>query len=72
MTFKRKAATLYRIFNSYRKRKRILDTLPIRFWIESSSACNLRCVMCPNKELPHADKGQMELPFFQRIIDQIR
>lgn len=46
--------------------------LPIRLWVESSSRCNLRCVMCPNKELAASDKGLMDFDLFRKIVDEAR
>ena len=62
--------TLQKILVNYRKRAVVLDTLPIRLWIESSLACNLKCGMCPNKDLPNAGKGIMDFFLFRRIIDE--
>ncbi len=45
---------------------------PFRLWIETASCCNLRCVMCPNKELAADKKGLMSLDLFKKIIDECR
>jgi radical SAM protein with 4Fe4S-binding SPASM domain len=44
----------------------------LRLWIETASACNLRCVMCPNKALAASKKGLMPLDLFRKIIDECR
>ena len=67
-----KIGRMVRIFLDYRRRQAAPDTLPLRLWIETASCCNLRCVMCPNKELAAANKGLMDLALFQKIIDQAR
>lgn len=61
-----------RIYLAYRRRQAVLHHLPLRLWIETASCCNLRCVMCPNKDVAAADKGLMPLELFQKIIDQAR
>ncbi len=61
-----------RIYLAYRRRQAALNYLPLRLWIETASCCNLRCVMCPNKDVAAADKGLMSLELFQKIIDQAR
>ena len=61
-----------RIYIAYRRRQAALHHLPLRLWIETASCCNLRCVMCPNKDVAAADKGLMPLELFQKIIDQAR
>jgi len=61
---------LAHIYQSYRAKKIRLGYLPIRLWIEPTDHCNLRCVMCPNKDLPKEKKGFMDLDLFQKIIDE--
>ncbi len=63
---------MIRIFRDYRRRTEQPGSLPIRLWIETSSLCNLRCVMCPNKDYPAERKGLMSLELFQKIIDECR
>jgi len=61
-----------RIYLAYRRRQETLHHLPLRLWIETASCCNLRCVMCPNKDVATNAKGLMRLELFQKIIDQAR
>lgn len=63
---------LLRVYRSYRRRETILPYLPVRLWIETTSVCNLRCVMCPNKDLARDEKGFMDTALFRRIIDEAR
>jgi hypothetical protein len=65
----KRLAALYR---SYRRRDGIVPAPPLRLWVEISSRCNLRCVVCPNKDLPPGQRGDMEWPLFRSIIDQAR
>jgi len=67
-----KMGRMGRIYLAYRRRQAALQHLPLRLWIETASCCNLRCVMCPNKDVAAADKGLMSLELFQKIIDQAR
>ena len=67
-----KMGRMGRIYLAYRRRQAALNYLPLRLWIETASCCNLRCVMCPNKDVAAADKGLMSLELFQKIIDQAR
>ena len=67
-----KMGRMLRIYLAYRRRQAALHHLPLRLWIETASCCNLRCVMCPNKDVAAADKGLMPLALFQKIIDQAR
>ncbi len=60
------------ILRDFRRRSNRVRGLPIRLWIETSSVCNLRCVMCPNKDFPAARKGFMRLDLFKKIIDEAR
>lgn len=67
-----KMGRMGRIYLAYRRRQAALQHLPLRLWIETASCCNLRCIMCPNKDVAAADKGLMPLELFQKIIDQAR
>jgi MoaA/NifB/PqqE/SkfB family radical SAM enzyme len=67
-----KALAMARIFYHFKKRSVVLPTKPIRLWIESSLACNLRCVMCPNKDLLGERKGLMSFELFMKIIDETK
>ena len=63
---------LWEIFRNYKNKATVLPYLPIRLWIEPTSFCNLKCVMCPNKDLDRKDKGYMTLELFRKIIDEAR
>ncbi len=45
---------------------------PFRLWVEPSSVCQLRCVMCPNRDLPPAMRGTMSLETFRAVIDECK
>jgi radical SAM protein with 4Fe4S-binding SPASM domain len=61
---------LFQIYWNYRTKKTTLKYMPLRLWVEPTSICNLRCVMCPNKDLKIEDKGFMDMELFQKIIDE--
>lgn len=63
---------LARVFWAYKRRKVRLPYLPVRLWIETTSVCNLRCVMCPNQNLKKEEKGFMDFGLFRKIIDEAR
>jgi len=63
---------LFQVFSSYKRNKVRLPYLPVRLWVEATSVCNLRCVMCPNKDLKKEEKGFLEFGLFQKIIDEAR
>jgi MoaA/NifB/PqqE/SkfB family radical SAM enzyme len=62
---------LGRIFWNYRVARRTdLPHPPLRLWIESTNACNLRCVMCPTS-LPEAPpRGFMDFALYARLVDE--
>jgi len=66
-----KAKRLYGIMREYRAGNLTPKSLPIRLWFDSSSYCNLKCTMCPNKDLEQGQRGTMDLDLFKRIIDQV-
>ena len=59
------------LYQNYLVKKTKNLPLPTRLWIEPTSFCNLKCIMCPNKELSRKDKGFMEFSLFKKIIDEI-
>jgi len=63
---------LLQVFRSYKGKATVLPYLPVRLWIETTSICNLRCVMCPNKDLKKEEKGFMDPALFRKIIDEAR
>jgi radical SAM protein with 4Fe4S-binding SPASM domain len=63
---------LFRIFTDYRRRAEVVRTMPIRLWVESSNICNLRCLMCPNKDIRHEDLKRMDLELFKKIVDEAK
>ncbi len=65
-------ARLLRIYYHFRRNSIRLPYLPIRLWIEATSLCNYRCIMCPNKELKKQDKGYMEFDLYKKIIDEAK
>ena len=68
----RHITSLSKIFLNYKRRKTFLNSLPIRLWIEVSSRCNLKCVMCLNRAVPESEKGLMDFGLFKKIIDEAK
>jgi len=63
---------LIKLFYNYRKKSDRLPYLPIRLWIELTSICNYKCIMCPNKDLKRQEKGFMELDLYKKIVDEAK
>lgn len=61
---------LWKIYRSYKRRDTVVAPLPLRMWVELSSDCNLRCVMCPNKELHGAQRGFIREDLFKKVVDE--
>jgi len=61
---------LFGLYVEYIRRKTVVKNLPVRLWIELSSECNLKCVMCPNKDLPSEQKGYMDFEVFKKLVDE--
>ncbi len=61
---------LFRTFADYKKHRSEVRELPMRLWVESSSRCNLKCVMCPNKTLPPDQKTVMDFGLFKKIVEE--
>lgn len=60
------------IYASYRRRDEIPASMPLRLWVETSTRCNLRCPMCPNRELPSESRTIMPMSLFTSVVDQVR
>lgn len=63
-------ARLARLFINYRKKSVRLRYKPIRLWVELTSICNYRCIMCPNKDLSKENKGTMQWELYKKIVDE--
>jgi MoaA/NifB/PqqE/SkfB family radical SAM enzyme len=71
----KKIKTLFRLaraYRAYRRREETPTSLPLRLWVETSTRCNLRCPMCPNKDFPPAMRAVMDFDLFTSIVDQAR
>lgn len=45
---------------------------PVIYNIETTNACNMKCVMCPRTTMMNRSVKTMEMDIFQKIIDQIK
>jgi radical SAM protein with 4Fe4S-binding SPASM domain len=54
----------------YSRKSLQLPYNPVRLWIELTSLCNYRCVMCPNKDLKKKEHGSMDFDLYKKIIDE--
>jgi len=63
---------LFKLFWEFKRRKSRVKSLPVRMWIEMSSDCNLKCVMCPNKDLPDEKRGHMDFNIFKKVVDEAK
>ncbi len=61
---------LISIFYHYRRKSINLPYWPVRLWMELTSQCNYRCIMCPNKDLTKSDKGYMDMTLYKKIVDE--
>lgn len=61
---------LIRLFYHYSRKSTKLPFWPVRLWVELTSHCNYRCVMCPNKDLNKTDKGYMDMALYKKIVDE--
>lgn len=56
---------------SYLEASEVSTGLPVYLVIESTSICNLKCVMCPYPTMGRKNE-HMAMPLYQRIIEEIR
>ena len=64
-----KEYTEYRSKWNEHPKKRIVNEFPLHVDIESTNACNLRCVMCPRNFMTEKT-GYIEWALFEKIIDE--
>lgn len=70
MSPRRYGSRLLRLYLHYRKGSARLPYYPVRLWVELTSVCNYRCIMCPNKDLSKEQKGHMDFALYTKIIDE--
>lgn len=61
---------LGRLFYHYKRKSTRLPYMPVRLWVELTSDCNFRCVMCPNKDLDNKDRGYMPMDLYTKILEE--
>ncbi|MFC2161926.1 radical SAM protein [Acidobacteriota bacterium] len=61
---------LLRLYFHYNKKSSSLPYAPVRLWVELTSLCNYRCIMCPNKEMDKKAHGYMDFSLYKKIIDE--
>ncbi|UCE43032.1 MAG: SPASM domain-containing protein [Candidatus Aminicenantes bacterium] len=61
---------LIKLVHHYRKKSPSLPYLPVRLWVELTSYCNYKCIMCPNKDLRKEDRGFMDFDLYKNIVDE--
>lgn len=61
---------LFDIYKNFKGRKVEATALPTRMWVELSARCNLKCVMCPNKDMEESTKGFLPWEVFKKTVDE--
>ena len=61
---------LLRLSFHYNKKSSKLPYNPVRLWVELTSLCNYRCIMCPNKDMSKEAHGYMDFALYKKIIDE--
>ncbi len=64
--------TIIKMWKSYIFREKELKYFPFRLWVEPTSVCNLRCVMCPQSLDIPKKHGYMKMELFKKIIDEAK
>lgn len=71
MTLSKRIWTLFRVLAQFKLGREAVSTPPIRLWLDTCARCNLRCVMCPNKDLGPDEKGVMSIELFRKVLDEV-
>ena len=61
---------LAKLYFFYNKKSLKPPYFPVRLWVELTSLCNYRCIMCPNKDLKKEEHGYMDFHLYTKIIDE--
>src|SRR3989304_1940804 len=72
--FNKKIRALSNCLNSiynYKRKRAEVSSLPTVLWIEPTNKCNLKCVMCPNTQIPEDMLGFMPWDTYKKIIDEV-
>lgn len=67
----KKFENMAKIGLGYKSKNIKLKYHPLRLWIEPTNHCNLKCIMCPNKDFKKHQKGYMDFGLYKKIIDEI-
>lgn len=59
------------IFYFFGGKARLFPPLPTTYWIDTSSICNLKCVMCPQSKGLRRPTSVLGMETYRQIIDQI-
>ena len=70
MTSAKYLLPLLKLYYHYNRKSLQLPYHPVQLWIELTSLCNYRCVMCPNTDLKKKDHGTMDFALYKKIIDE--
>jgi len=63
---------LLRYYYNYRMRNAYIKSPPVRFWIEPTNICNIKCNICPQVSSSFPKRGMMDEKLFQKIVLQLR
>ncbi len=64
-------ANTAKAFVSYHLGREVVSHYTLEVWIEPTSVCNFKCIMCPNPELTKSQLGHMTMERFKRIVDDV-
>jgi radical SAM protein with 4Fe4S-binding SPASM domain len=64
--------TLAKMWFNYVCKRLTVPYYPFKLWIEPTSACNLRCIMCPQSLERPKKHGYMEIDLFRKVIDEAK
>lgn len=64
------STTLLRSSLDYLRKQHVCSQPPLRFWLEPTNICNIKCEMCPNPLIPREQKGMMDFALYEKIIDE--
>ncbi|MDR2395725.1 MAG: radical SAM protein [Endomicrobium sp.] len=71
MDYKAKHNNYLKALKNKKKGLSIIDSMPVRVFIATTNACNLRCSFCPNTINPKTIKTEMPWNIFEKIGNEL-
>ncbi len=56
---------------NYHKKEMVIDSYPVKYYMNFGLACNLNCVMCSQEDMRHTDRRQLPVEPLRKLKDYL-